>query len=141
MHYSVLVVFSHEDEQVTESAVECVIHEAEGIHWDWFQIGGRWTGLFDGYDPEKDELNLEPNGKAKWPTQWARHPGDIQPLSDLTQDQYGKFHSVAVEGYGWFSGHRYEPWHTGDKFPKMDLPPIEWLKKNGKVAVVVDCHN
>src|SRR5438105_14919384 len=26
--------------------------------WDFYQIGGRWTGLFDGYDPEKDPKNI-----------------------------------------------------------------------------------
>jgi hypothetical protein len=27
--------------------------------WDWFQVGGRWTGTFTGYDPEKDGSNTE----------------------------------------------------------------------------------
>ncbi len=27
--------------------------------WDWYQIGGRWTGIHTGYDPESDERNLE----------------------------------------------------------------------------------
>jgi len=28
--------------------------------WDWWQIGGRWTGAHsDKYDPQKDERNLE----------------------------------------------------------------------------------
>jgi len=32
--------------------------EDDGGFWDWYQIGGRWTGLFDGYDPEKDPANI-----------------------------------------------------------------------------------
>ena len=28
-------------------------------HWDWFQIGGRWTGHLSDYDPEKDPANIE----------------------------------------------------------------------------------
>ena len=28
-------------------------------HWDWFEIGGRWTGTYSGYDPEKDPRNQE----------------------------------------------------------------------------------
>lgn len=32
---------------------------AEGSRWDWWTIGGRFTGLLDGYDPEKDPLNTE----------------------------------------------------------------------------------
>lgn len=27
--------------------------------WDWYQIGGRWTGLLDGYDPDTDPNLLE----------------------------------------------------------------------------------
>lgn len=29
-------------------------------HWDWWQIGGRWTGALDGYDPNSDPSNVEP---------------------------------------------------------------------------------
>jgi hypothetical protein len=28
--------------------------------WDWYQIGGRWTGVLDNYNPEKDPKNQEP---------------------------------------------------------------------------------
>lgn len=27
--------------------------------WNWYQIGGRWTGHFSDYDPEKDPANIE----------------------------------------------------------------------------------
>ncbi len=27
--------------------------------WDWWQIGGRWSGALDGYNPNKDPDNLE----------------------------------------------------------------------------------
>lgn len=27
--------------------------------WDWWKIGGRWTGFLDGYDPETDPANIE----------------------------------------------------------------------------------
>lgn len=26
--------------------------------WDWFQIGGRWTGVFSDYDPNTDPKNI-----------------------------------------------------------------------------------
>ena len=28
--------------------------------WDCYQIGGRWSGTFDGYDPTKDPANQKP---------------------------------------------------------------------------------
>ncbi len=32
---------------------------ADGSRWDWYQIGGRWTGKLDGYDPNADPANDE----------------------------------------------------------------------------------
>lgn len=33
---------------------------AEGSRWDWWVIGGRWTGMFDpDYDPSRDERNTQ----------------------------------------------------------------------------------
>jgi hypothetical protein len=33
---------------------------AEGSRWDWWQVGGRWSGFFlPNYDPEKDPANIE----------------------------------------------------------------------------------
>ena len=47
-------------------------YDGEGW-WDWYQIGGRYTGRHDpNYAPEKDKRNIEANGEVKWPTKWAR---------------------------------------------------------------------
>ena len=43
--------------------------------WDWYQIGGRWTGTLDGFVETV-------NGDA-WPTEWAPHAGDVQPLANV----------------------------------------------------------
>jgi hypothetical protein len=80
--------------------------------WDWWSIGGRWTGTFTDYKPEKDPDNIERcqicggSGKrtdgvmelngmtgcngcqgtgktVKWPTQWKQFEGDIRPVSAL----------------------------------------------------------
>ena len=34
--------------------------ERPASRWDWWTIGGRWTGSLDGYEPEKDPANIEP---------------------------------------------------------------------------------
>lgn len=81
-----------------------------GGFWDFWSIGGRWSGYLDGYQPEKDPKNIERcdlcagtgqrlppplsgagtwtcNGcegtgsRVKWPTQWAPHHGDIAPAA------------------------------------------------------------
>jgi len=79
--------------------------------WDWWAIGGRWTGYISGYDPSKDPDNIEtcdlcggtgmrtdmeiPNGcngcdgkgqSLKWPTQWKRHNGDMRLLSAIKKE-------------------------------------------------------
>ncbi len=33
--------------------------ESRNAFWDWYQIGGRWTGTKDGFDPASDENNVE----------------------------------------------------------------------------------
>lgn len=53
--------------------------------YDWYEIGGRWTGSHDNFNPEDDPENLE-NGELKWPTEWARHDGDIIAVKDISDD-------------------------------------------------------
>ena len=143
MHYATLVVLSTRPEDL-DVAVSQAMEMGKDIHWDWYQIGGRWTGALSGYNPDEDPANLEGNGtRTKWPTQWARHPGDVVLVESLTQEQVELFAHVVCAEHGWFTGERYEPWQEGDRFPKLGLPPVEWLKKAYKdgVVVVVDCHN
>lgn len=33
--------------------------------WDWWEVGGRWTGAFGDYDPYKDNDNYEPCNMCK----------------------------------------------------------------------------
>jgi hypothetical protein len=68
-HFAVLVL---SDQKLDRRNAEPVVTEllepysengewfAEGSRWDWWQIGGRWTGaLTAGYDPELDPANIE----------------------------------------------------------------------------------
>lgn len=166
MHYSNLVLIESIDD--IKAAVEEAMARGKDDWWDWYQIGGRWTGLFDGYDPESDPENIQTcelcrgtgtrpdmdcsvsggcNGcqgkgkRAKWPTQWKQHSGDVIPIERLTKEQLGKFYAVLAGG-NYFPGERYVPW-AQDKFPKQELPPLEYLQSNyaGYFAVIVDSHN
>lgn len=124
MHYSNLVIVDKKSAQTDlKLSVESAMgpHEEDGGFWDWYQIGGRWTGILDGYDPSTDPRNQEKcnlcdgTGKRKdiqcvngcngcegtgiaekWPTQWAEHPGDVMPVKNLTQEQLDKFFRVVV---------------------------------------------
>jgi hypothetical protein len=48
-------------ERVMAPHKERYIEESDSLigFWDWWQIGGRWTGKKDGYKPEEDENNKE----------------------------------------------------------------------------------
>jgi hypothetical protein len=143
MHFSTLVILKAEPPHLQEALENQlqVFGQAGSGEWDWWQVGGRWTGHFNGYDPEKDPVNLEPNGRVKWPTEWAPHSGDIKPVKSLTQEDL-KVHTVCTP-YGWHSNSRYVPWNREEPFSKQELPPLAWLQKEfpDGIAVIVDCHN
>lgn len=64
MHYSVLcIVLDPGDGFRDVESVRSLVDEAMAPHendlFDWYQIGGRWTGAFDGYEADKDPCNIE----------------------------------------------------------------------------------
>lgn len=69
MHYSCIVLIDRDVD--TDTAVEEAMAPFEEHYsydeqayvgfWDWYQIGGRWTGTFNPlYDPEQDSRNRHP---------------------------------------------------------------------------------
>jgi hypothetical protein len=99
-------------------------------HWDWYQIGGRWSGALDGYQPECDPKNYKPctyceqTGKRtfgeggepvecnacrgwtfelSWPTDWS-YPRDVMSVRDFkAQGTYRKFFPyayISIDEYG-----------------------------------------
>lgn len=173
MHYFVLGIL--EDGKLSlaeiEERVEAMMAPyGNGIHWDWYQIGGRWTGTFDGYNPNKDPKNIHTcewckgtgkrtdmvvengcngcggTGKAvKWPSDWKTRKGDTLPVKKLQPKHLKHACGVCCEGYGWFGGDEYLPWKETpeEKFQQREAPPLDWIKKAYPkgVAVVIDCHN
>jgi len=171
MHYSNLVLIE-EPSDITEELIHKAVSSQMGERadwWDWWQIGGRWTGLWDGYDPSADPTNIKPcdlcagtgkrpdaecvngcngcngTGKSqKWPTQWRFRVQDVIPVELVTEEHYSKIHRVVCDE-GSFASERYTPWKEDihEKFPKLEMPPLEWLKERhkGQLAVIVDNHN
>ncbi len=162
MHFGVLVIVDSNLDP--ETAVEELLSPGQGDWWDWWTIGGRYTGcLNDAYDPKKDEANIETcslcqgtgkradmevangcNGcqgkgkRVKWATQWAKHKGDVISVDDLPDADF----FVVVTPYDTWHKERWEPWED-EKLRKLSMPPLEYLKAEwkGYTAVVVDCHN
>jgi hypothetical protein len=186
-HYSNFVIIERPEDGITEEAIEAAVNEAMGAHedqggfWDWFQIGGRWTGVLDGYDPETDPKNKKPcdlcggtgdratyrgepkelqhpsgcNGcdgtgiRTEWPTQWGFRAGDVQPLANVTPEQYESFYRVITPSDGTFTHKRteYQPWKTEAeerwRTIEQEMPPLDWLKAEyaDHLVVVVDNHS
>jgi hypothetical protein len=71
MHFSLLVITDQKpDEAQLASLMAPFCEEGSEIEenqkWDWYQLGGRWTGHFDGYDPETDPNNIEVLQHMRW---------------------------------------------------------------------------
>lgn len=63
-HFSVIVLTKGEDPVAEATRLLAPYDEAgewfaDGSRWDWWVIGGRWTGSLDGYDPTTDPANVE----------------------------------------------------------------------------------
>jgi hypothetical protein len=62
MHFSLLVVSDQRPTDETLAKMMAPFNEevgGENSQWDWYQIGGRWTGALDGYNPDEDPANIE----------------------------------------------------------------------------------
>jgi hypothetical protein len=161
MHYSNLVVVP-DDGRDPKEHVDRILepHNEEldggGGWWDWYQVGGRWTGLLvPGYDPEKDPRNIKTcrlcNGTGKrtdvqvpdgcnlchgtgkaveWPTKWERFEGDVQPIEWVSEEVYSTRVYRVVEPDGSYS-------------EETDKPSLGELKARypGHLVVVVDNHS
>lgn len=144
MHYSNLVII--ENDYDVDSSVQRAMgksaYDDPRSFWDWYQIGGRWTGVLDGdsYDPASD-----PQNKDKWPTDWARYAGDVQPIENVTPEAYDRFFRVVVEDGPIYGGEEYLPWKSFSEgcFVRREMPPLEWLQDQyrGRWVVVVDNHD
>lgn len=104
--------------------------------WDWWTIGGRWSGAF---------LPGGPQGNANIPAAFQGLPsdGNVAPVEALIAQKTSMFGLVTLDGE-WHERARMGWWATtsGDK------PQDEWSaevlalleKHRGCIAVVVDCH-
>jgi hypothetical protein len=140
-------------------------HEAKTLGWDWFQIGGRWTGLFSEYEPDADPKNIVEcrlcNGTGKrrdmfvangcngcagkgkhavWPTDRRRHEGDVlttaEALAKLTPERVP--HAIAAKGVC----SKAEAW-DGNAYvsnPEHEATVRMALARPGR-CVVVDYHS
>lgn len=135
--------------------------------WDWWQIGGRWTGYLGDYDPSEDPKNMETctlcegtgqrydnivqgkcNGcdgegkRVSWPTQWKHHKSDIFKVSDVEwSDDKTPFAIVTPDGKWHERGEM--GWFGCASNENKDWPEVAkeiLYKYKDCMGVVVDCH-
>ena len=156
MHYRILAIL---EEPSIGGLAKLLEPHGDGREWDFYQVGGRFSGLFDGYEPEKDAVNMEaceyhqagPNcpyckgtgTTVKWPTRWAEHDGDQMPVAQLAEAHLKAAYAVVCDS-GWFARKRYIPWaRDGEWFVEQAMPPLGWIQEAypDGLAVIVDCRN
>lgn len=65
MHYFALVEIAPDAEDVKAATEEAMRPyskhnpDSSDALWDWWVIGGRWTGALDGYEPQSDRRNMQ----------------------------------------------------------------------------------
>lgn len=130
--------------------------------WDWYQIGGRWTGHLSGYDPEADPKNKETcscchgskrladgpcsycsgeGTRSAWPTQWILHAGDVQPISVLRDMSEDKQPHTIIDRTG---AYEKEIWTGGGILKRKEWAAdfAAWQERNADYRVViVDFHS
>jgi hypothetical protein len=62
LHY--VAVVAETVEEAVELAEAALSHYGEGQCWDWYEIGGRWDGVFSEVSPYDNVLNYKDNPEA-----------------------------------------------------------------------------
>lgn len=58
MHKGTILLMQLECREEAREKTEAFLEEYKDRVWDWYQIGGRWTGTLDKYNPEDDPANI-----------------------------------------------------------------------------------
>lgn len=167
VHSLVIVVLPPTTEDIVGDLEQAMMpfhyeHRRE-ITWDWYQIGGRWTGVFSKeYNPTTDPANLEEcrfcqgedcihcNGtglEVKWPTQWKDFAGDVatpaQVLKMKEDHKLGYYFLMGETFYArtWYHDDKQYPdcFENNPEFDSQVENALRLAHPNSKV-VAVDIH-
>jgi hypothetical protein len=59
MHKGVILLVKASSKEEASGKASEFMEGYQGQVWDWWQVGGRWTGTLDNYNPSKDPKNLK----------------------------------------------------------------------------------
>lgn len=57
MHKGVILLTKASTAEIARNNVDEFMESHENSVWDWWQVGGRWSGQLNGYDPYEDPKN------------------------------------------------------------------------------------
>lgn len=129
--------------------------------WDWYEVGGRFTGVLDGYDPTADPENWETcylcggtgqrtdivveggcngcqgSGRAL-KDRWKPHPGDTRPAAELPPDYTP--HAVVTPLGEWYEIP--QPGYHGMVWEEQWMAQVRELLQlcSDCLATIVDIH-
>jgi len=103
-------------------------HNPNGF-WDWWQIGGRWTGTHTDYDPTKDERNIE--------MCWICH-GTGYRNDELGQRERRKNPTYTCNGCGEYDSEN-QQWKHGPYGKGRSLKwPTSWAEYKGDILPIAE---
>lgn len=59
MHKGIILLVKADSRKLAEKKIKEFMDQYENQVWDWWTIGGRWTGTLDKYEPHEDRANYE----------------------------------------------------------------------------------
>lgn len=132
MHYfaAVLIPAGGDVEELVTAAMEPYYEgEYEDGWWDWWVIGGRWTGVWSEHDPHEDPAN--------WETCW------LCGGTGLRNDDAGRLHRAANPQYD-CNGcglRRADDPPTARPLGMKLKHPSDWARCEGDVVTVAQYRN
>lgn len=120
-HFATLVLTNTgTDEEVSRLLApydENQVAFADGSRWDWWVIGGRFSGLLDGYDPTQDPVNIKICDLCSGT---GERPGGREQFGDAWHEWCNGCNGCHGTGQTLKFASQWRP-HDGDRMPARDL--------------------
>jgi hypothetical protein len=130
MHSGVILIVKAQNRKEALKAADAFLEPYGGDRvWDWYQIGGRWTGTLTGYDPEKDPRNHETCSQCD---------GTGFRRDALGNEERAKDPTYTCNGCGTFDVDK-KVWSHGPLDPGKSVKwPTEWVEVDDNAMPLSD---
>lgn len=144
MHFHLEIIMPHTEN--LEAEISRILapfdegsEESRNAFWDWYQIGGRWTGTKDGFDPASDENNVERCEICQGTGFRADEVGKRAREAEATYtcNGCGKWNEGGKWTHSEFGAGKRLKWPTAWAQYKGDIMPLRDVKKDQKAFRVI----